>query len=69
MVARCHEHTVTVKEVGQQLGLEEDAVVRKGNGGGNTGVSNLRPESNMMDWSVSLAKVQWWLCDSVLVFV
>ena len=69
MVAHCREHAVAVKEVGQWLGLEEDAVVRKGNGGGNTGVGKLRPESNMMDWSVSPAEVQRWLCVSVLVFV
>ena len=37
---------MAVKEVGQRLGLEEDAVVRKGNSGGNTGVGKLRPESN-----------------------
>jgi hypothetical protein len=46
VVARCREHAVAVKEVGQRLGLEEDAVVRKGNGGGNTVVGKLRPESN-----------------------
>ena len=37
---------MAVKEVGQRLGLEEDAVVRKGNSGGNAGVGELRPESN-----------------------
>ncbi len=46
MAACCGEHVVAVKEVDQWVGLEEDAVARKGNSGGNTGVGKLRPESN-----------------------
>ena len=37
---------MAVKEVGQRLGLEEDAVVKKGTSGGNAGVNKFRPESN-----------------------